>query len=184
MKEITYVDFGKFEQAIRESGLDFKEQAGFVKVMGQKGRNIYVARTKRVGRVDVSGFEFQGKGVVDLGDDGFGNVHQQLDFDRPEEEILDSFVELLRQLSTQPPAETRARRGSTAEPPSEAAQGARQPRAKTATDQAMANLSQARGRQRRPSMTTGQLAQADQEEPSGSPRRGNKGTGKHQPQRQ
>ncbi len=58
-KGVTYIDAAKFEAVITEMGLTPNAQAGFVKVCGAKGRNVYIARTKRVGRVDLSGFSVE-----------------------------------------------------------------------------------------------------------------------------
>lgn len=102
----TYVDACHFEAIIAQSGLDMTPQKGFVKVSGALGRNVYVAATKRVGRVDISGFLFEGPGVRNLGDgEKFGNVHQQLDFGRSEAEILETFRAVLEHMKSLAPAE-------------------------------------------------------------------------------
>lgn len=65
------------EAAVRAAGLSFTEQSGFLKVTAPGGR-LYIAATKTVRRVDISGFEVSptlGK-VPHCG--VFGAVKQQL----------------------------------------------------------------------------------------------------------
>jgi hypothetical protein len=167
--EVNYIPFETFQEIIIKSGLPFEELAGFVKVSGQKGRKIYIPRTQRVGRVDISGFEYPGRGVVALDDDDrWGSVTQQLDFSGDQEETLENFVAVLEHMAKLPPVESRTR-----SPQGSARQEAQ---------------GQATGRERRgrPSMTT-QLpqpgpsrqekavaAQAAQNEPAA--KRGRRGT--------
>lgn len=105
---VTYVDAAKFETIIVASGLPYSAQKGFVKVAGPTGRNVYVASTKRVGRVDISGFEVSYGVSPHCGP--FGNVKQQLDFSKPEDEILSDFTQLLADLKAQAPAEKKERK--------------------------------------------------------------------------
>lgn len=114
--EIKYIPFETFQDIIVKSGLQFEELAGFVKVSGQKGRKVYIPRTQRVGRVDISGFEYPGAGVVNLGDDSFGGVKQQLDFTGDEEATLENFINVLHHMAQLPAVEpaTRQARGSQA----------------------------------------------------------------------
>lgn len=114
-KKLTnYVEAEKVTLLIATSGLRTKDQAGFTKVLGAEGRCLYVARTKRVGRVDVSGFEsteittiesIPEPAIKNLGGEAFGNVHQQVDFTFPEEVILATISHLLDLLKTLPPRE-------------------------------------------------------------------------------
>jgi hypothetical protein len=107
----TYVDACHFETAIQESGLQMIAQKGFIKVMGATGRQVYVAATKRVGRVDISGFTVDLPGVRTLGDgEAFGNVKQQMDFSRTQDEILATFRDLLAHLASLPAAEKQERK--------------------------------------------------------------------------
>ena len=105
-KNVTYVDYAKLAAIVADRGLTELPQAGFVKVSGPKGRQVYIAKTKRVGRIDVSGFEMpEGTaGVTNLGGESFGNVHQQLDFTKPAEEILATFRKTLVALAGLPAA--------------------------------------------------------------------------------
>lgn len=107
---VTYIDAAKFEALIVASGLTMAGQKGFVKVMGPKGRVVYVASTKRVGRVDISGFEMEGPGYVTPHCGPFGNVKQQLDFSLPEDEVLSNFQKLLAHMATLSPVEKAPRK--------------------------------------------------------------------------
>lgn len=101
--EKCLIDAAKFENIIRASGLSVTVQKGFVKVSAAKGINVYVAKQKRVGRVDLSGFRVELPAVADLGDDGkFGSVEQELDFTCPEEEVLETFALVLEHMKTLP----------------------------------------------------------------------------------
>lgn len=118
-KQITYIDASKIEALL--TGLKFgyiilpndaplpeghdgkrvaRVQAGFIKVPGERGRAIYIAKTKRVGRIDVSGFVSPTKGLVNLGDSKFGAVEQQLNVGLPEEEIMENLENLLDHMLT------------------------------------------------------------------------------------
>jgi hypothetical protein len=107
---VTYVDATKFEQLIDNGvelyGLIVTAQKGFVKVAGAKGNQVYVASTKRVGRVDISGFEVPFG--VEPAQGVFGQVRQQLDFSKPEDKILEDFANLLVALSEQTAKERKA----------------------------------------------------------------------------
>lgn len=109
--EKTLVDSSKFEALILESGLPFLAQAGYVKVSGATGRNVYFARSKRCGRVNLSGFEVSMPGVLDLGDLSFGSVRQEIDFTRPEAEIIETVRDVLAHLATLPAAPPVERKG-------------------------------------------------------------------------
>jgi hypothetical protein len=118
-KNITYVDASKFELIVNELGLTAIPQAGYVKCGSGNGRHLYVAKTKRVGRVDLSAFEVPSDlGVTNLGGEKFGNVTQQLDFSRPEEEILASFRKVCEHMISLPPVEkvSRAKPAGEAKP--------------------------------------------------------------------
>lgn len=107
---VCYVDAAKFETLIEASGLPYEGQKGFVRVDGPKGRRVYVASTKRVGRVDISGFEMEGPGYVTPHCGVFGNVKQQLDFSLDEDAILANFAALLEHMKTLAPVEKAARK--------------------------------------------------------------------------
>lgn len=104
---------------VRESGLRTREQAGFIKVAGAARGAIYVARTRRISRIDVSGFEVPPReggppwAVVDLGGESFGAVRQRVDFSRTDEEVIETvshILSLLRDMPAPDPAEARRQR--------------------------------------------------------------------------
>lgn len=109
---VTYIDAAKFETIILSSGLAHTAQKGFVKVSGKAGRAVYVASTKRVGRVDISGFEVPYGVLPHCGP--FGNVKQQLDFSKTEDEVLSDFTQLLKDLAEQPAVEKKQRKAPEA----------------------------------------------------------------------
>lgn len=101
-----YIARELFEAAIKTSGLPSREQSGYIRIDGAKGRRVYVAATKKVGRVDISGFEVEfGAKVPHMG--VAGNVKQQLDLspELTEAGILENFAALLATLKTLPPVE-------------------------------------------------------------------------------
>ena len=100
---ILYVESSKFLAVLSDLSVPFTVQSGFIRVEGAKGRRLYVAATKRVGRVDISGFE------VDFGAKTphcgiFGNVKQQMDLSSElgEEGILANFKALVQHMLTLP----------------------------------------------------------------------------------
>ncbi len=93
-KNVTYVAFESFESIVADLGLATKENAGFVQVILGNGYHAYVARTKRVGRVDFQ-WTPSCEGIVELGEARFGRIVAQLDFGRSEAEILESFARAL-----------------------------------------------------------------------------------------
>lgn len=115
---ITYVDASLFEAIIAKHGLTMTLQKGFVKVDGPTGRRVYVAATKRVGRVDISGFKMLAPDGSDL--PGFvpphmgeaGNVKQQLDCSLGEADILANFELLLTHMESLAPAEKAERKAA------------------------------------------------------------------------
>ena len=98
---VTYVPRELFENILAEHGLPTKVQSGFIRVEGPKGNRLYVAATKKVGRIDISGFEVAHLGQVPHCG-VFGNVKQQMRMDGTEAEVLARFESLLRSLMTQP----------------------------------------------------------------------------------
>jgi len=108
--DILYIDGSKFLAVLADLAVPHTLQSGFIRVDGPKGRRMYIAATKRVGRIDLSGFEVDfGAKVPHCGI--FGNVRQQLDLDPVigEEGILSNFrtaVELM--LSLEPVVKVKA----------------------------------------------------------------------------
>lgn len=109
---LTYVAQEKFLKIVDELGLVRKEQKGFIKVWdpkkGENAQRLYVAKTKSVGRVDLSHFEVQ-FGGVDLGGEKFGGVSQQLNMCLPEEDILTNFRALCEHMAGLPAPEPKAK---------------------------------------------------------------------------
>lgn len=106
-KNVTYVDACHFQTIMVASGLPYAEQKGWIKISGAKGRNVYVAKTKTVGRVDISGFvsPTEGTRMLDPESEAHGSVAQGLDFSLSQDEILIAFTDLLTHLATLPEAE-------------------------------------------------------------------------------
>lgn len=97
--KIQYVPAERIEELLANSGAKYEALAGFVKVHGPLGHNLYIAKTKRVGRCDVSGFIPQTTGINVLDEDlAFGNVGAQVDFTRPEDEVLNTLAELIDEM--------------------------------------------------------------------------------------
>lgn len=89
------VDIEKLKAIVDAHGLKMEPMSAFYKVEAG-GRRMYVTRTKRVSRVDLSGFHFTHPAVVTLDDDDrrekrMGRVEAQLDFNRKEEQVLEAF---------------------------------------------------------------------------------------------
>jgi hypothetical protein len=100
----TYLPREKYEAIMTKLGISWTEQSGFLKAEPVKGRRLYVAATKKVGRVDLSGFEFaHGTKRPDQGP--FGRVLQQLDVTGTEEEVLARFEAIAAHLLTLQPEE-------------------------------------------------------------------------------
>ncbi|MHB8407835.1 MAG: hypothetical protein ACYDHY_06930 [Acidiferrobacterales bacterium] len=130
-KELAYVASERFMEIASGLGLPTKEQAGFIQVVGPKGRRLYVAKTKMVGRVDIAGFEVADVHpgtVVKLGGLSFGQVKEQLDFDPKgtaddsperlarEQEIVAAFAHICGHMATLAPVE-KAKKGKAAKAP-------------------------------------------------------------------
>jgi hypothetical protein len=96
-KNVQYVDARLIQVALISAGFtEFIAQKGFVKVpLGPKGRTLYIAKTKEVGRVDISGFEVdlaEYKHVRSLGGESFGNVKQQVNFDKEDSRTPEAII--------------------------------------------------------------------------------------------
>jgi hypothetical protein len=82
-KNVNYVEQSALLSIASELGLETKEQAGFIRLQapGKPDYRLYVAKTKTVGRVDISGFTpAEQTGIRLLGGESFGKVKAQLDF--------------------------------------------------------------------------------------------------------
>ncbi len=94
------INVEKFEEAVKDAGLSMEPMSAFYKIEAG-GRRLYVARTKRVNRVDLSGFSFSHPAVTVLTDDHrrekrMGGVQAQLDFNKKEEQVLEAFATALQ----------------------------------------------------------------------------------------
>jgi len=79
----------QYEAVIKELDLTFTEQSGFLKVEAAKGRRVYVAATKSVRRVDLSGWEATGSLAVPHRLGKFGQVTQMMNLEgTPDEQII------------------------------------------------------------------------------------------------
>lgn len=118
--EITYVVSEKLLAALTTRSLTYIAQSGFLKVEAAKGRLIYIANTKRVGRVDISGFEVSASIGKTPHCGPFGKVKQQLRMDGTEADVLARFELLLTELLAQPPVvkEVKAKPAPKAKSPS------------------------------------------------------------------
>lgn len=68
----------QYRAILLDRGVPFKAQSGFIRVEGPKGYRLYVASTKTVRRVDLSGFELQSATVRPHKLGKFGNVSQEI----------------------------------------------------------------------------------------------------------
>lgn len=106
---VNYVDAFRFQQLLLAAGVQITPQAGFVKVIAPNGQRMYVARTERVGRVDLA-FKLDQPGFHVLGEgERFGKVETQLDFSLPEETILENFGKALEYMKALPKPEAKAK---------------------------------------------------------------------------
>lgn len=106
----TSIAAEKLASIVSAAGLTSTAQAGFIKVHGPAGYDVYVAATKNVSRVDLAGFEFATcLGVTNLGSKSFGRVKQQLDFTQPEAQVLATFALVLDFMKALAPVENAAK---------------------------------------------------------------------------
>lgn len=105
LKDQTPVAQSKFIDLLKEEGVQYTVQTGFIRVEGPKGRRLYIANTQKVKRVDISGFKVKHGAHEPIGGE-FGRVMQQLDFKNDEEVILKNFLDTVRYMMQLPPSET------------------------------------------------------------------------------
>ena len=99
-KNVNYLAKETLLALVEASGLPVKEQSGFVRVEGADGKRLYISRTKRVGRVDLSGFTVEGPGFRQLDEDEkFCRVTCQLDFGAEEKVVLAAFKTALKRVA-------------------------------------------------------------------------------------
>lgn len=106
--ETNYLPRGSYETILAKHGCSTLAQSGFIKVEGAKGRRLYVAATKKVGRIDLSGFEF-GEGTKKPDQGEFGQVKQQMVMTGTEAELLARFETILLHMLSLPAVEKAAK---------------------------------------------------------------------------
>lgn len=104
-KQITYVAFAQIETLVKAEGLTMLQGAAFMRINDPRNENrrVYIAKTKEVGRVDISGYEPKAPGVIPLTKDEakakrIGNVRGQLDFTKPSTEVMANLALVLKEL--------------------------------------------------------------------------------------
>lgn len=98
----TLVNAQKFLEVARGHGFEILEQAGFFKIMGPKGHNLYVAKNaKGVRRIDVSGWKLDAS-LIENTVGAFGNVTGQLSLKGDEAEQIARFDLACLDMKAQP----------------------------------------------------------------------------------
>lgn len=115
-KNITYIAFDAVMSLVAASGCPTTEKAAWVRVNGAKGRRLYVPKCKNVGRIDLANLNIEHEGVRDLGGESFGSVTQQLDFGRPEADVLSALAHCLEMLAELPALEPKPRKRPATQP--------------------------------------------------------------------
>lgn len=105
LKDMTPVAQEKLIAILKEEGVHYTEQSGFIRVEGPTGRRLYIANTQKVRRVDLSGFTIK-HGAHAPASGEFGRVKQQLDFSLPEDKVLANFQQTVRYMMALQPSET------------------------------------------------------------------------------
>lgn len=102
---ITYVPAGRIATLLSELGLTAKEQSGFLRLDFAKGRRLYIANTKRVGRIDIAGAELSDTLAKPPHCGIFGAVKQQVRMDGTEQEVVDRVFDVIAEMQALPPIE-------------------------------------------------------------------------------
>jgi hypothetical protein len=98
---------------VEEMGLQAEEMAAFYKV-AVGGRAVYIAKSKKVARVDLSGFDIKHPAVTRLSESEakelkLGKVRGQINFEKTEDRVLEAFrtsLEMMKHLAEVPAEET------------------------------------------------------------------------------
>jgi hypothetical protein len=93
-------------EIVTELGFEVEPKASFWKVAAG-GRAIYVAKTQKVSRVDISGFDFKHPAVKHLTPEEahekkLGRVRAQIDFTKSDDRVIEAFrtaLNLMRHLA-------------------------------------------------------------------------------------
>ena len=108
-KNINHVSAESLLSTVEAAGLKVTPQSGFYRVEGTENRRLYIGKTKRVGRVDLSGYSVLGVGFTQLSEeDQFCRVACQLDFSAEPKVILAAFARAVKALTA--PAKTPAKK--------------------------------------------------------------------------
>jgi hypothetical protein len=92
----------KLQAAVKRSGLKMQEQAAFWKVaIGECA--IYIAKTQKVSRVDLSGFSVRHSAITRLTETEaqkakLGHVRGQLNFSKEDDRVLEAFSTALSEM--------------------------------------------------------------------------------------
>lgn len=107
--DITYVAQEKFLAVLVDMGVRYETLNTWHKVEPVKNRRVYIPLTKRVGRVDLSGFEIAlSEGLTKKPHCGeFGRVKQQLDMGGSEDDVLARFRLVVEHMLTLAPDEAK-----------------------------------------------------------------------------
>jgi len=112
-KNTTYIARDTIMSLATQAGLMLEEKKGWTLAgsYGTGGARLYIPHTKNVGRIDVSACTVPLEmGVRDLGGESFGNVHQQVDFSLPGEQILENLEKIFAFVKALPKPEKVARK--------------------------------------------------------------------------
>lgn len=89
------VQVDKLMEIVRDAGLEVEEQAAFYKI-AVGSRAVYIAKTKKVSRVNLAGFDFSHPAVQKITEKEarelkLGTVRAMIDFSKSEERVLEAF---------------------------------------------------------------------------------------------
>lgn len=91
------------KEKAEKAGLEIVEKSGFFQILGaSKGRRVYLA--KKGGRADASGFSVDHVAIIQISeqearDKHLGKVRGMLNFDQPDEQVLEAYGLLLAKLA-------------------------------------------------------------------------------------
>ncbi|MBV8068275.1 MAG: hypothetical protein JO270_00120 [Acidobacteriaceae bacterium] len=99
----------KLMEIVEELGLQAEPMAAFYKV-AVGGRAVYIAKSKKVARVDLSGFDIKHPAVTRISENEarelkLGKVRGQINFEKTEDRVLEAFrtsLEMMKHLAEVP----------------------------------------------------------------------------------
>ncbi len=109
-QELTKVDRETLMNVVRNAGLDVKEQSAYFKcTFGESPAKIYVAKSAKVSRVDLSGFTLQRPGIRQITAQEAkelrrGKVQAELDFTQDEATLVEALEKACEALKLVEPA--------------------------------------------------------------------------------